>query len=157
MYQIKISYRTGGSYERNDETTLLDLEWSNLDVAKANLQRIKQHYDFMQDGRLLRNMEREEYLKSNQDNDWFVLEYFLVAIKDGDYQAIDKDRKKRYVNEGYCIENFIRDKAFDCIKLYTDDNKPYQISCFWIGYFETFYSAKIILKMDETIFVKGSY
>jgi hypothetical protein len=44
MYQIKVEYETGDSFGRSDEQEILRHSWSNLDIAKENLQRIKEHY-----------------------------------------------------------------------------------------------------------------
>lgn len=42
MYRIKISYSTGNSFGSEDTWDYLELTWKNLDVAKENLQRIKE-------------------------------------------------------------------------------------------------------------------
>ena len=47
MYQIKIAYTTGNSFNTENREEIFDeLEWENLDVAKENLKRIKEHYDW---------------------------------------------------------------------------------------------------------------
>ena len=45
MYRIKISYLTGDSFGTQDTYDYLELTWKNLDIAKENLQRIKEHYE----------------------------------------------------------------------------------------------------------------
>jgi len=48
-YYIEIHYRTGDSDKSYDETSNILLEWDKLDVAKANLKRIKDYqtwYDY---------------------------------------------------------------------------------------------------------------
>lgn len=44
-YRIKLSYCTGNSLCSENETSYLDLTWQNIDVAKENLLRIKEHYE----------------------------------------------------------------------------------------------------------------
>ena len=44
MYRIKISYSTGNSFGSDDTWDYLELTWKDLDIAKENLQRIKEHY-----------------------------------------------------------------------------------------------------------------
>lgn len=43
-YYIEIYYETGDSFSHHDETSDLKLEWDDLDIAKDNLKRIKEHY-----------------------------------------------------------------------------------------------------------------
>jgi hypothetical protein len=42
--KIKIDYETGDSYSHQDVTEILEMEWQNLEIAKENLRRIKEHY-----------------------------------------------------------------------------------------------------------------
>jgi hypothetical protein len=49
MYDIEIEYETGNSFGRHDETDLLLLPVSSLEMAKENLGRIKAHYAKYQD------------------------------------------------------------------------------------------------------------
>jgi hypothetical protein len=42
-YQIKISYRTGNSFGSHDEERTLEHTWKNKDIARENLDRIKEH------------------------------------------------------------------------------------------------------------------
>ena len=44
-YTIRVEYKTGDSFSDGDESIDLD-EWENLDIAKENLQRIKEHYEY---------------------------------------------------------------------------------------------------------------
>lgn len=48
-YKIEISYRTGNSFGGEDEISELELTWKNLDIAKENLQAIKEHWLFFQE------------------------------------------------------------------------------------------------------------
>lgn len=43
-YDIELYYRTGDSFESKDIHDRLGVTWKDLDLAKENLERIKQHY-----------------------------------------------------------------------------------------------------------------
>jgi hypothetical protein len=45
-YYIEIYYETGNSFGSQDETSRLELTWDNLDIAKENVKRIKEHYEW---------------------------------------------------------------------------------------------------------------
>ena len=45
-YYIEIYYRTGDSYNTDDETSEVGLSWDNLEIAKANLKRIREHHQW---------------------------------------------------------------------------------------------------------------
>jgi hypothetical protein len=50
MIKILINYNTGDSFHNEDNIeSHLEMTWENLDVAKENLQRIKEHYKWYQD------------------------------------------------------------------------------------------------------------
>lgn len=46
MFQIKIIYETGNSFGTSKETDYLELTWADIEQAKLNLRRIKEHYDW---------------------------------------------------------------------------------------------------------------
>ena len=48
MYQIQINYSTGDSFHTEDREERIDFVWTNLEVAKENLQRIEEHYKMYQ-------------------------------------------------------------------------------------------------------------
>lgn len=113
-YKIKISYETGNSFGRNTAEDYFELEWENLDIAKQNLQFIKEHYEMYKELESYRNKKsKEEIFSENKDKEWFV-------YKDGD----------PYFSQ-YCM------------KFKTDLGTYTQTSCFWCGYFETLYAASI--------------
>lgn len=67
-YTINISYQTGDSFGSEDCEETIEHVFS-LDIAKKNLQRIKEHYEFYQkikNGRLSKK-ERDELLKSKPE------------------------------------------------------------------------------------------
>lgn len=43
-YNIKIRYETGDSFHSENTEEVLDYNWTNLDIVKENLERIKEHY-----------------------------------------------------------------------------------------------------------------
>lgn len=43
-FKIKIEYETGDSFSSHDEIKIIDYVWKNLEIAKVNLVRIKEHY-----------------------------------------------------------------------------------------------------------------
>lgn len=45
-YTIKIEYTTGNSFNSERLSENLEFEWQNIEMAKANLKRIKNHYEF---------------------------------------------------------------------------------------------------------------
>jgi len=51
-YQILIDYETGDSFNSERREGMLNITWQNVDIAKENLVRIKEHYawyDYMND------------------------------------------------------------------------------------------------------------
>jgi hypothetical protein len=153
-YQIKVHYQTGNSFGSEDTDGIIDLEWTNLESAKKNLARIKEHYEQYKVCNSYQNKGScEDRYKENESKDWFV-KNLKPAVKYGerpnDYNAIDEsqiDKCKKLGKEIiYFYDNFY---AQNCIILYTDDNKPVQMSCFWCGYFEQLHSAEIITQPED--------
>jgi len=112
-YSIQISYRTGDSFSSRDETSTLELTWDKLNVAKANLKRIEEHYRWYEEI----NSTYKPLLKdklTNKEPEWHKgIEHDFVLI------------------------------------LKTDDDRDFQFSAFWCGYFETLYSAEIVFSDNE--------
>lgn len=44
-FNIKVEYETGDSFHTEDTETILE-SWNSLDIAKENLVRIKEHYEW---------------------------------------------------------------------------------------------------------------
>ncbi len=153
-YQIKYYYRTGDSFGSEDREEILELEFNDIKIAEANLDRINEHYkqyEKLNSYSNRRDKSEQELLEQNQNKDWFVKEMKLVAYKEGadknEYHAIDENQKKRAIKEGYLTRYIIdSSNAQNCIILYTDEGKPYQIWAPWCGYFETLYSVEIVAK-----------
>ena len=141
VYKIKIDYSTGNSFGSEDMIGYVDLEWTNLNVAKENLQRINEHYKQYNDVSECRGKKELLALyNENRKKDWFVYKPKLVSKLSG--CAIGEKEKNR-IGEENC--EYVPDDYFAqyCIILKTDDGKDYQMSAFWCGYFEVLYSAEI--------------
>lgn len=132
-HQIKIFYTTGDSFHSEDTSNILELDWDNLDVAKENLKRIKEHY-------ICYKVDTDYGGK----NGWF-------------YKSLSPEEKlmydKRTEQSWYCTYNGYGSNSKDgyhySVKLKTDNGNDFQISSFWIGYFEHLNSAEIISKDND--------
>jgi len=141
-YRIQYNYDTGDSF--NNEYGLekvLEISWNNLEIAKENLQRIKEHYKLYE---LIDSHKRsksiQNILREYSTKEWFVLKEKFAIIKNinkDDYHCIDDEKK----SNGKIIDSF---NATYCIKLKTDEGKDFQFLCPWCGYFEHLNSCKII-------------
>ncbi len=132
-YKIKISYRTGNSIESEDTIDYLELTWNILDVAKENLQRIKEHYLMYKEFDKWPKPTEKQIFDKNIKSAWFVNEPKL-------YKKLLGDGNWEYRPEHYL--------ATYCLFLRTDDNTPMQMRAFWCGHFERLYSAEI--EMDNS-------
>ncbi len=124
MYKIKINYNTGDSFgtEEGLETTL-EFTWKSLQIAKENLIRIKEHYEYYQllnkKYSTLSKKEIEKQIKIAKSKDWFTTSEYN---RDGEYALVLK----------------------------TDDGTSCQISTtMWVGYFESLNYAEIVLVSAE--------
>ena len=67
-YRIKYDYATGNSFNNYPHNVdYLELEWDNLDVAKANLIRIRDHYKYT-----IHNSNKSKETLKARETDWFV-------------------------------------------------------------------------------------
>ena len=154
-YRIKYNYDTGDSFTSSpDNSDLLEMVWEDLEVAKQNLQRIKDHYSQYRDcNSYFSKKSKSEILESNKDKDWFVRkERIFVFEKDTPsyYWSVDKKDVKSCEEKGLGIRyGFDESDAENCIILYTDDGKPWQFWAPWCGYFETLNYAEIIIPEEE--------
>ncbi|CAG7581470.1 MAG: hypothetical protein SLAVMIC_00858 [uncultured marine phage] len=122
-HKIEIKYQTGDSFNSEDTSDILELEWDDLDIAKENLKAIQEHYrnsyEPLNNRRWNDKRSVEEIIGGNKDKWWFV---------------------EKKLNNGNLDPYY----AGNCIKLKTDNGDLMQISCYWCGYFETLYGAEII-------------
>ena len=113
-YQIKISYSDGDSESTWDSEEYVNLEWENLDVAKENLKRIKQHY--------------KEYEFLNGWHSW---------------ETTNKEFNRRVENLKKFPWHSPPD-WHSAIILKTDSGENFTANVFWCGYFERLKSAEIV-------------
>lgn len=76
-YKIKYNYETSDSVTpAHDYIGYLEATWTNLDVAKENLQRIKEHYEYYRQINdyypRMSLKEIESFKKECAKKDWFV-------------------------------------------------------------------------------------
>lgn len=145
-YKIKIEYSTGDSFHNEDTSGYIEFDWVNLDIAKENLQRIKEHYQMYKDiNGYSCSLSREEIFDKNKDKDWFVNTPVLYCISSG-CRIDEKDKVK--VGEGNWEFRPDIHLAEYCLKLKLDNGNVAQMRAFWCGYFESLSSAEI--KMDKS-------
>jgi hypothetical protein len=119
-YKIKIEYKTGSSLETHEEIDFLELDFDSIEIAKENLQYIKDHYLMYKELNSYFNKKfNENILNEHKDKPWFVLKY-------DSYNKIEQ----------YTAEYTIRLKLTKDIEI--------QIHCFWYSYFEHLISAEIV-------------
>jgi hypothetical protein len=122
-HKIKIWYTTGDSFGSQDRDEILEMEWDNLDVAKANLKRIKEHY-----------------ICYKVDNDFSGKKgYYYKSLSPEDKLIYDTKKTRDWYSTP---ENWDNYHYSICLK--ADNGNDWIISPFWVGYFETLNSAHII-------------
>lgn len=74
IYQIRANYDSGDSFDTYpNQEAIIEIEWKILDNAKANLQRIKEHYQYHLDTDswgITEEKRKQEELKA-ASKDWF--------------------------------------------------------------------------------------
>ena len=120
-YKIICTYNTGDSFSNETGCKVsLQYTWSNFEIAKENLTRIKEHYDFYNaiHHRHIWNDNRDsEIIKDASEKDWY------------------------YVRDEYNL-----DSSF---KLKDDDGMFFVVSGGdWCGYFETLTSVEVGIKQE---------
>lgn len=91
MYKIKAYYTTGDSFGSEETDTILELGWENLDIAKANLQRIKEHYKFYRElnDYWSRSRRTSEVIKEEvSSKDWYYSEFSVKLYADNGNEFI---------------------------------------------------------------------
>ncbi len=90
-YKIKLYYSTGNSYMSEDVYDYLELTWKNLNIAKENLQRIKEHYAMHRelDGY---NSGDKYFKKTKIKNGLSILLNYIVLVQT--MQSVKKIKKK---------------------------------------------------------------
>ena len=122
-HKIKIWYTTGDSFGSQDRDEILEMEWDNLDIAKANLKRIKEHY-----------------IRYKVDNDFYGKKgYYYKSLSPEDKLIYDTKKTRDWYSTPEGWDNY---HYSICLK--ADNGNDWIISPFWVGYFETLNSAQII-------------
>lgn len=117
MYTIKVTYRTGDSFNTYTEENEINLSWENISLAKQCLINIKEHYDI--------------YRKDSE------------ARNENDTNACYKD----VLSKDWCRDKKIRksDIFYSSLHAECDDGEWRRVSAgMWIGYFETLESAEVV-------------
>lgn len=138
-YKIEISYQTGNSFNSEDTTDVIELEWDNLEIVKENLQAIKDHYEMQSNCTGYRSNKEKEYSK-NRKKFWFVSELKPYSKKTKCSHTIEEYKKNPDLYELKADDHY----AQNCIKLKADNGNLMQMNCFWCGYFETLYGAEVL-------------
>ena len=118
-YTIEVTYTTGDSFESDQVTNTIGLAWRSLELAKAALKTIKEHYDFYQEF---------DACYSN----WKDTRSEKAILKD--------------VNSRVWCRGKAEDKYSMKAKAKMDDRRWRNIPTgMWCGYFETLHSARVVL------------
>ena len=121
MFKIKYHYRTGDSFSSRDEEETLEFDWTDLELAKEALQRIKEHYK------------------------WYESVNSSYSFRP---EPIDRPEwHKNELDEKGLSETTIP----HMLVLNMDDGKKVQFWAPWCGYFEQLYGAEIVLSERITI------
>lgn len=119
-YKIKIEYTTGDSFKTENASDYVELTWNDIEVAKANLKRIEEHY------RVYR-----AYKYQNSSN-------WKLIVDSKDRELFDTRKTKDwYVDDKDHFEEKLS------IILKTDEGKDWRFRPFWCGYFEHLETATI--------------
>ncbi len=136
MYNIKIKYRTGNSFNTYDEEELIGCSFNQLDCAKKALQSIKEHkeyIDFLEGFDFRRKCKTDEEKRALYDE---------ISSKEWFFK--DPEKTKR-MQEETNIDFWLHDYDWQHhLMIYINGFGFQKISAFWIGHFETIISAEII-------------
>lgn len=146
MYKIKISYRTGDTFQSSDTEDFIDMEWNEESIAKENLNRVKAHYamyDWFEDfeNRYLTPEKYHNKILSYINEPWFCNDPKAVRIKDGQYLPISPENMHLFSDAHFVPDDFTA-RYYLMLKL--DSGEERKFSAFWCGHFERLYSAEII-------------
>ena len=118
-YTIEVTYSTGNSFGSEQVTDTIGLAWQSLELAKAALKTIKEHYGFYE-------------------------EFDACSSRWGDTRS-EKAILKDLNSKVWCREK-AKDKYDMTAKAEMDDGQWRNIPTgMWCGYFETLHSARIVL------------
>ncbi len=146
-YEIEIDYTTGDSSGHNDIIENLKFDFDNLDIAKENLQRIKEHYEMyniLDDYKIKFNVEIQKHLYK----EWFVNKPKLYCISKN--CAVSESNISKIKVEDLEHRPDI-DVATYCLKLKMDNGNTIQMRAFWCGYFERLNNIRIITNIEDAM------
>lgn len=131
-YTIQVNCTTGDSESSWTEIRDLDLAWNDLNIAKENLQRIKEHYEYY---RLMNKDYRYTPNIGDQESNYYKPKKFF-----------DEAKKLASNQRWYDKKNKLTDTS---LVLELDNGTTYTYHTFWCGYFESLNSAEIVLEMPS--------
>lgn len=136
-YKIKFTYR--GWVSTESSSISIKMEWSDLDVATANFNRILAHRKMCDQ---IQNIDWntgklsiEDIEKMYIDEDWFVVEKDEFVVKNGrnSRKVYSQEQKDQFIADGWQItEELNWATAKDNILLYSDEGVPTKIYASWI-------------------------
>lgn len=90
QYEISVDYETGNSFGSERCRDSVELKWEFLGIAKENLKRIKEHYEWYRDQRCTswgheKSVKRPEWLKDYKYD--FQINLKMDSGQDHDYCA----------------------------------------------------------------------
>lgn len=153
-FKIKYGYQTGNAFGSESLEDELEMDWSNLDVVKANLKRIEEHCQQYKDlsgyGYVRSNLET---LNQNKEKDWFVKKEkfaFFNQKNINNYEVLEKKRyedlKEKGENVGIILSQ--EDAQYNLI-LKTDNGNDWQFMAPWCGYFERLEWAEVVVDNSD--------
>ena len=120
MYTIEVNYGTGNSFGSEDVTENVNLVWASKDLARKALKCLSEHYKVYSSSGYSR-LSREQQQKQLSQYSWYKPD--LLS-----YQSVWE---------------------FSCfVELDDGSFRTLNVSS-WCGYFETLYSAKVVLYSGE--------
>lgn len=83
-YKIQVDYETGDSFGKEDTSIVLELSWEKAEIAKENLVRIKEHYEWIcsKESRWEDDLPKPKWLPKNKD-DFHNQHYLPILLDDG--------------------------------------------------------------------------
>ncbi len=83
-YRIEYNYDTGDTFRTEEDlTSELEFEWENLDIAKENLKRIKEHYEWYSSKESYRkkDMDPPSWWNCDSGTSMKNMEHYLINLK----------------------------------------------------------------------------
>lgn len=118
MYNIEVRYKTGDTFKTYDTKTTIEGNW-NLETAKENLKRIKEHYKY--------------YDNRNQ--------FVSMAMEKRENELFEKLEQERFFTD--------KNNWNWSIMFLENDGSSKKYSVEWCGYFERLLGASIVGVMPD--------